>query len=458
MSITNGGTLGTGTSSTSNASFTFTTATNTLAAGDFGILVVESDNISTADGSTNDHTLPSGATGIWWKWGEYTNSPGGVAGDGSTISAWVFAASGPAATGVTITVNFASNVTDKCCFFEKFTTAAGKTLALTAGITNPITSEVTAANGFGSSAFSGLASLSRLYFRALGKEANSTTALTASTNFTAIAGTRSRNNAAAVLCRGEYRINTSTGETSNPTLAVSGDTSGLFFAIEEVTITPVSGLSDDFDDASLASRWSNTSSGTGTGVTETSRAEVTGPTSTNTGAGRIASAIPYDCTGGATYVSVPQAGNTAGTFGVLTMPARWMSDNADLRWLIGSDGNIYAERTVNGIAVDVYSAAYVAATHHKFRIWHNTSDDKIYYDTAPNTASDPPLSGDWVNRWSEARTVNPTAVTVRMEVESFQSNAFNSGTAYFDGFNTATVSRIPPPINVSQAVMRAASL
>jgi hypothetical protein len=78
-----------------------------------------------------------------------------------------------------------------------------------------------------------LASAARLYFRGLGKEANSATSMTPSTSFTQITGTRSRNNADAIMLRGEFRINTSTGETSNPTLAVSGDNAGIFMALVE---------------------------------------------------------------------------------------------------------------------------------------------------------------------------------------------------------------------------------
>lgn len=231
MAIASVGTLGTGAHSTSASSFTFTTATNTLAAGDYGVLTVVTDNIATADGVSNNHTTVSGGTGTWFKLGEYTNSPGGVAADGATTSVWMFAASGTVNTGTTITITLSSNATDKTCSFWKFTVAAGKLLAST---NTPLTSEVTASNDFGSSAFSGLASTARLYYRGLGKEANSTTNITVSTNFSAISAARSRNNAAAMIVRGEFRINTSTGETSNPTLAVSGDTAGVFVTLEEL--------------------------------------------------------------------------------------------------------------------------------------------------------------------------------------------------------------------------------
>jgi hypothetical protein len=233
MTIASGGTLGTGANSTSNSSYTFNTATNTLAAGNFGILISVSDNTGTSDGDNNEHTTVTGATGTWTQLGEYTNAEGS-AGAGVTTSVWLFEATGTVNTGTTITLNFASNRTDKCCAFWKFTKAAGHEIIKDSQpASNPITSEVSATNGFGSSAFSALTSKPRLYLRGVGKEANSTTALTVSGSFVDITGTRSRNNAAAVLVRGEFRINTSTGETSNPTLAVSGDTAGLFLALLE---------------------------------------------------------------------------------------------------------------------------------------------------------------------------------------------------------------------------------
>lgn len=41
-----------------------------------------------------------------------------------------------------------------------------------------------------------------------------------------------------VAASGEFRLNTSTGETSNPTLAITGDTAGIFVAIDEVMARP----------------------------------------------------------------------------------------------------------------------------------------------------------------------------------------------------------------------------
>ncbi len=231
MTIASVGTLGTGAHSTSASSFTFATATNTLAAGDVGLLVVVADNLSTADGNNNEHTSVSGGAIEWTKLSEHTNANGAAAA-GVTVSVWRAHATGTVNTGTTITIDLSGAVVDKTCSFWKFTVAAGTTLAQQSGA-SIVTNATDGANGFGSSAYSGLASAHRLYFRGLAKEANSTTQITPSTSFTAITARRSRNSAAAVLVRGEFRINTSTGETSNPTLAVVGDTAGIFLALVE---------------------------------------------------------------------------------------------------------------------------------------------------------------------------------------------------------------------------------
>ena len=244
MAIASVGTLGTGTSSTSNSSWTMTTATNTLAAGDHGILTIISDNISTVDGNTNDHLTASCTSGVWTKLGEYTNTVGGAAGDGVCTSVWRCLATGTIGTGVTVTMTTSANVTQKCCSFWKFTVANGNVLQLDEGITNPVNNGTDASNGYGSVSFSGLASASRLYYRGLGKESNTTTAITVSASFSAITATRSTTGSGAVCFRGEFRINTSTGETSNPTLAIAADTAAVFVALSEgpLRIVPTDSL------------------------------------------------------------------------------------------------------------------------------------------------------------------------------------------------------------------------
>jgi hypothetical protein len=235
VTIANIGQMGSTSHASSATSVTHTTANIALAAGDFAVLHVATDNINTGstDANNNEHTSVTGGTGTWTKIGEWANNNGG-AGSGVTLSAWLFVASGTNAIGTVFTINFASAIVEKAIGMHGYskTTAAGVVVSAEP-VTNPITSAVDAANDFGSSAFSGLVSGSRLWYRALGKEANSTVDITPSTNFTVMARARSSTSASPIIVRGEYRINASTGETSNPTLAVSGDTAGLFVAIVE---------------------------------------------------------------------------------------------------------------------------------------------------------------------------------------------------------------------------------
>jgi hypothetical protein len=449
MAIASGGTLGTGANSTSNSSFTFNTATNTLASGNFGILTVVSDNIATADGKTLNHLQPSGGTGRWSRLAEYTNAPTASAGVGVTTSIWLFEATGTVNTGTTITVNFSNNVTDKCCSFWKYTVGAGAKLVLnrTGADLGVITSEVNGSNGFGSSAFAGLSNISRLYFRGLGKEANSTTDLTVSSGFTLITLTRSRNNAAAVIVRGEFRIVTATGETSNPTLAVSGDTAGLFLALEEVTPAAISTLTDNFDDNSFdTGKWTDIDA-TGGSLSETgNRLELT--TGTSAGGYAAARGVVYDVTGSSVYARLPSFGGGANaTFDYAGM--RGHGDNGTYAWTIAGqsiDGiEIQVNRTDNDLAtsfdtsgntVDVYAAFYDSSDHAWFRIRHETSDDTLYFDTAPSSAADPPGSGEWVNRWSEVRAMSLNWQPV---LEAKAIDGTTSHTTAWDGFNTAAV-------------------
>lgn len=248
MTIASVGNMGSAAGFASNGTGALTTQTTAMAAGDFGIMTVVTDNLNTGavDADNNEHVSVSGGTGTWTKRKEWSNNNGG-AGSGVTISVWTFESTGVNAIGTVFTITFSAPIAEKTVVMHCFSKAAGTRIALdpSAG-TNPITSQLDASNDFGSSAFAGLPNASRLYFRAMGKEANTAVDITASANFITTARTRSQNAASAVCVRGEYRINTSTGETSNPVLAASGDTAGLFLAlIEEVIGTAAVTLDGD---------------------------------------------------------------------------------------------------------------------------------------------------------------------------------------------------------------------
>lgn len=199
-------------------------------ANEFGLLYVGSDNTQTTDGTSSEVTSVTGGNGTWTKLGEYTNGEG-AADAGIVASLWLFVPSGSNPSGTSFTINFANaSRAARTALLWGFNCAAGKVPQLAA---TPVYNAVDAANGFGSATISGLSSAARLYFRAMAKESNSTTNITPTTNFTACNAVRSGIQAAGVLARAEYRINTSTGETSNPTLAVAADAASVFVALEE---------------------------------------------------------------------------------------------------------------------------------------------------------------------------------------------------------------------------------
>ena len=232
MASTSVGRRGTGSGSGAGSTVVITTSAQ-LDAGNVGLLVFVTDNTQTTEGYSSNHSTVADSGGNnWTKWQEYTNG-NGAAQDGVTVSIWYLRPASNLASGATITCTVDTANYDRCASAWEFTAAADLTNSA-----SDVANATDASNGFGSVSHSGLSSLSRLYFRGLGKEANSTTQITVSTGFTAITAARSRNNAAAVLVRGEFRINTSTGETSNPTLAVTGDTAGIFLALEESSAAP----------------------------------------------------------------------------------------------------------------------------------------------------------------------------------------------------------------------------
>lgn len=246
MAIARVSTRGNAVSSTSSNSLGFATTGAAIPVGAAFIVAVGSKNIATADGITNTHTgLNDGLGNVYTKLGEYTNAPSAAVEVGICQSLWLCNVTVQIPVGTTVTASFSANVIDKSIHGDEFSVGADKKLQQ---VGSSVNTEVTAATGFGSAVISGLPSAARLYYRAMSKEANSTTALTPTTNFTNIGlATRSRNNAAAVSMRGEFRINTSTGETSNPTFAVTGDTASVFVALAEINaynLTATPGTTD----------------------------------------------------------------------------------------------------------------------------------------------------------------------------------------------------------------------
>lgn len=231
MAFASVGNGGTGVSSTSGTTLNVNAARDITGTTQFAILVVSCDNTTTTDSASNDVLSVSNTRGgTWTKLGEYTNGNGAAAAGVTTAIFLYVPGVGELRSGEAATITFASARVHKAASMWVFTRAANLPVSLGAA---PIANGVDATAGFGSVAFSGLSNIARLYIRGLGKEAQTTTQITPTTSFTAMTQANSAAVAAAIATRGEFRIFTGTGLTSNPTLAVTGDTAGIFLALVE---------------------------------------------------------------------------------------------------------------------------------------------------------------------------------------------------------------------------------
>jgi hypothetical protein len=218
MAIASIGTRGTAVSGASGT---------TIARAPTATVVVDRILVCQVAQNGNQSVTVSDAVGNTWE------NLGTGSGTNARSDIWIARITTQLTTADNVTVTFGGAVVDKSMLLWEFSVAAGAKLVPSA---TEVPNSTTGTNGFGSVNFASLPSLQRLYLRALAKQANITTAITATTNFTTQALTiRSRNNTSAIIQRGEFRINTSTGETSNPTLANAGNTGNVFVALEEYT-------------------------------------------------------------------------------------------------------------------------------------------------------------------------------------------------------------------------------
>lgn len=226
MTIAVGGFRGTAQNATSSASFVLTTNANETTVGQvLTLLVVTRENVAIS-------SIEDSSGNTWVKAGRYSNTTNGDA----HVELWICQAVNGLPAASTVTMTYPSAVLDKCCAMHAWNVASGKTLKQSA-LAGVIGNEVNGTTDFGSVTYVGsiTGGVQRLWYRVLAKRANTTAGITVSSGFTNLSlASRSRNDAAnAIVPRGEFRFSTAAGETSNPPFAVSGNTAGLFFALEE---------------------------------------------------------------------------------------------------------------------------------------------------------------------------------------------------------------------------------
>jgi hypothetical protein len=374
-----------GTGSVAGTTIVLTT-TATIEAGNLAVLLIGFDNTGTGNGDLNEITGVADSTGsnTWVEGGENTYGQGAAAA-GVTSAIWYCRLTSQLTSGGTITVTLANSTADRVMVVEEFTVGANVTQAAAFQATG-----TTTANAYGSLTFSGLSSTARLYIRSAAREANfaNTVALTPSTSFNVTTPERSRNNSLAITIRGEYRINTSTGETSNPSIANNAqDSSSVFIALQEsagATITSTSaavvpsatasGVAErQIDTTSAATTPKATASGTAKRTGNTTGAAIVPGASAAGVAERVipssaAAVVPKATAAGEAEVTAPGVVTSAGA---ATSPAATASGTAE-RTIVSSaaatvpavtaEGEAEVPGTVTSAGAAVVPSAQAAGT------------------------------------------------------------------------------------------------
>lgn len=217
------------------ASWTFAAYGTAPSVGNLVVYALAKDNAATADGNTSEVTsVTDDAGNTYVKAREFCNGQG-AANAGATISVW-YCVIANAVTGANrITAQFSSSVTS----------AAANGYSFSIGTSSvAVVGEADLANDGadpGSLATAGgLSSAARLYFRASALEAASGTAITATATWsrtaTTTGGTSGGGGASNMSVAAEFKIATSTGETSDFTVAAA-DCASVIVAFEEIVVS-----------------------------------------------------------------------------------------------------------------------------------------------------------------------------------------------------------------------------
>lgn len=103
-----------------------------------------------------------------------------------------------------------------------------------------------------------------------------------------------------------------------------------------------------------------------------------------------------------------------------------------------STGVVVASYAISSAQTEIVSVAYNATTHAWLRI--RETSGTTYWETAPSTASNPPLEADWVVAGSTATSNIPWSLDgVKLQFQMGGSNGTTpTGAAKWDGFNMGT--------------------
>lgn len=194
-------------------------------AGDVVFFWLVTNNLATADGPSNTHTGLTGSGLTWTKLAETTASSG-AADDGITASLWMSSPLPSAIGNLSFTATFSAPVSIK---LAQGRSVGGSNIGVDAVATRT-NYNLTA---YGSMTLSGLPSKERMWLRVSGGEYGASTNATATAGFTVGTGTNTGSATSGALARHEFKIATSSGETSEFTQNVALDSASIFIALSE---------------------------------------------------------------------------------------------------------------------------------------------------------------------------------------------------------------------------------
>jgi hypothetical protein len=200
-----------------------------------GLFVFASDNqCDTSNGApeaTNEHTSATIDGNAMTKINERCHElTGGTVDNGVTVSLWLYRATGNLAIGTTIVFNLANSKTSRAAIGREIGVVAGNTLQQT-GSTE---AEAVLNTQPGVLTIGSLANLEYLFIRPFGVETTSVT-FTPSTDYTSF-GVSTANttvDGTSMQARGEFRILTGTGDSTDPEFNGSRDALSFYVALKE---------------------------------------------------------------------------------------------------------------------------------------------------------------------------------------------------------------------------------
>lgn len=223
------GSLANANNKTSSSSWSIATSAQ-LDQNNAGVLVIALDNQDTTDLSSNLCSSVSDVAGNdWVKAREFTNGQG-AADAGATICIFYTKAKLNLSSGSNITVTLSAAKTAKAATAWEFSINPTNVLVVGAGA--DLANDALDA---GSMTMSGLSSQEYLFVRGGAVESNGTsyTSSASYTNFTHTSATTAGGGAASNMgARGEFRVLTGTGDSTNPTTSAS-DQASTYIAISE---------------------------------------------------------------------------------------------------------------------------------------------------------------------------------------------------------------------------------